>query len=193
MAAARGAARAMAAPARRDFFRRLFAEMEFFDAPPREFELADATVTATVSAAAFAQLKRHRMATLLAGDYRPDLGLTVPPALAAAGLEPELRACVAAADEERRKLAAVAPLAADYLLTNAHRRPVLFKMNLRELYHFVRLRDDDHAQWDIRALAAAVAERVRAEMPLAAMLLCGKSQYAAEFERAFARPPRQKI
>ena len=51
--------------------------------------------------------------------------------------------------------------AADYVLTNSHRRRVLMKMNLREMYHFVRLRDDEHAQWDIRQLAHQLAEKIK--------------------------------
>ncbi len=192
-AAGREQARAMPAADREALFCRLFRVMEFFDAPPREFELAEITVSAAVSAACFAQLKRHRMATLLAGAYRPGLGLTVPPRIAAAGLEAEFRARIAAADLERQRLASRSAAAADYLLTNAHRRSVLLKMNLRELYHFVRLRDDAHAQWDIRALAAEVAARVREKMPLAARLLFGKSRFGAEFERIFGRLPQHKI
>ena len=42
---------------------------------PREFEMADITFQAVVSAANFAQLKRHRLATLMAGDYAPELGI----------------------------------------------------------------------------------------------------------------------
>ncbi|RPI73417.1 MAG: thymidylate synthase, partial [Geobacteraceae bacterium] len=83
--------------------------------------------------------------------------------------------------------------AADYLMTNAHRRPILMKMNLRELYHFVRLRDDQHAQWDIRALARGLMVEIHPRLPLSAMLLCGKSNFAGEFEKQYQRPPRMVV
>ena len=59
-------------------FRAAFARMEFYDFPLREFEYADLTFELILSASAFAQLKRHRMATLTRQDYDPDLGVDRP-------------------------------------------------------------------------------------------------------------------
>ena len=87
--------------------------VEFFDAPPREFEMVDITFSAAVSAANFAQLKRHRMATLLAGEYNPALGVTVPEAITAAGLETDFLHLLEAAGEEHAHIAAHSPAAAD--------------------------------------------------------------------------------
>jgi len=179
----------MPAAKKRSLLRDFFAKVQFFSAMPREFEMADVTFQASVSAACFAQLKRHRMATLLAGKYEPRLGCTVPASLVQAGLEDEFRRLAAAAEEAYRRLGDRSPSAADYVLSNAHRRRVLMKMNLRELYHFIRLRDDEHAQWDIRALAGALARLVRRRMPLSAMLLCGKSRFGEEYERIYGSRP----
>jgi thymidylate synthase ThyX len=52
----------------------------------------------------------------------------------------------------------VAPEAAPYILTNAHRKRVSLKVNARELYHMARLRADGHAQWDIRAVTVRMLE-----------------------------------
>jgi thymidylate synthase ThyX len=168
-----------------EFFRKI----QFFSAMPREFEMADITFQAVVSASCFAQLKRHRMATLLAGDYAPELGFSLPASIRDAGLDDEFAAIIRTTDEAYRRLRAAHGAAADYVLTNAHRRRVLMKMNLREMYHFVRLRDDAHAQWDIRALAGALAARVRRLWPLTAMMLCGKSRFAEEYGNIFSAPP----
>ena len=73
------------------------------------------------------------------------------------------------------------PEAADYLLTNAHRRRVSLTMNLRELYHFSRLREDLHAQWAIRDLASRMSALARRTAPVTAGLLGGKHAYAALF------------
>lgn len=186
---ARALVAGLAPTRKRELFREFFARAQFFSAMPREFELADVTFEATVSASCFAQLKRHRMATLLAGGYDPGLGVTLPPSLVEVGLEGEFRRSVAAGEAAYRQLRERCPAAADYVLTNAHRRRVLLRMNLRELYHFVRLRDDEHAQWDIRALAHDLAGLVRRRMPLAAMLLCGKSHFAAEYEKIYGARP----
>jgi thymidylate synthase ThyX len=55
--------------------------------------------------------------------------------------------------------------AADYILTNSHCRAVVMKMNLREFYHFVRLRSDEHTQWDIRSLSHQLLQKVKEIMP----------------------------
>jgi thymidylate synthase ThyX len=64
----------------------------------------------------------------------------------------------------------------DYALTNAHRRTALVKMNARELYHFSRLREDEHAQWDIRQLANQMVELASMAAPLTMALSGGKSE-----------------
>jgi flavin-dependent thymidylate synthase len=169
----------------KEFFRKV----QFFSAMPREFEMADITFQAVVSASCFAQLKRHRMATLLAGDYAPGLGFTLPASIHEAGLGEEFHAIIRATDDAYRRLRETGGAPADYVLTNSHRRRVLMKMNLREIYHFIRLREDAHAQWDIRELAHELAARVKELMPLTAMMLCGKSRFAEEYGNIFSSPP----
>ena len=145
---------------------------------PRAFELAGAAFECVVSASCFAQLKRHRMGTLLMQDYDPGLGITVPPSLQAVGLEAELREVAARSEAVHRRIREAAPEAAAYILTNAHRRRVLLQLNFRELAHFSRLRMDGHAQWDIRDLAGRIAAEVRERMPRLGALLCGKDTWS---------------
>jgi hypothetical protein len=121
--------------------------------------------------------------------YDPSLGITVPPALADLGLGDELREFAAGCAALYQDAFAISPAAAPYVLTNAHRRRVLVTANLRELYHLIRLREDHHAQWDIRALATEVRRAAEREMPLGSLLLCGKDGYVERFEKAFGRKP----
>ncbi|MCX6574600.1 MAG: FAD-dependent thymidylate synthase, partial [Candidatus Aminicenantes bacterium] len=79
---------------RKDIVRRAFKRMEFYDFPPREFEHAELVYDLVVSASCFAQLKRHRMATLTWQRYDPGLGVTVPPSIREIGAEKEFRAVV---------------------------------------------------------------------------------------------------
>ncbi len=58
-----------------------FAHLESYDRVLREFELITLTYEAVVSASNFAQLKRHRMATIIAQDYDTGLGVEVPPSI----------------------------------------------------------------------------------------------------------------
>lgn len=163
--------------------------MEFYDPPPREFEHAHLTFEIVLSASAFAQLKRHRMATLSLQAYDPALGLTIPPSVVAIGAAEALEAHAQAAADLWQAIGEQSPAAAPYALTNAHRRRVLATMNLRELYHFARLREDKHAQWDIRDIATRMRELAQAHMPLCAALLSGKDSYPEAYAAVFGRRP----
>ena len=65
------------------------------------------------------------------------------------------------------------------ILTNAHRKRVLMKVNARELYHISRLREDRHAQWDIRERAQKMLQEARKVLPLTLMLATGKDTFEA--------------
>ncbi|MDD8027518.1 MAG: FAD-dependent thymidylate synthase [Acidobacteriota bacterium] len=162
---------------KRALFLTVFERMKFHDFPPREFEHAEMTFELTLSASAFAQLKRHRMATLTVQDYDPALGTMVPPSIEEAGAADEFRAVVERTEAAYRVLKPACGVAASYVLTNAHRRRALLKLNLRELYHVSRLREDASAQWDIRALAGAMSAEARRAFPLAAMMIGGKDAF----------------
>jgi flavin-dependent thymidylate synthase len=153
--------------------------MQSFDAPLREFEHVDLLYELIVSASCFAQMKRHRMATITAQDYDPSLGITIPPAVREAGMEGNFRKVVAGAEKLYQLLEMKAPGAGAYALTNAHQKRVLMKLNARELYHIARLRMDSHAQWDIRDTAEKMVNLGRRAMPLTLMLASGKDDFAA--------------
>jgi flavin-dependent thymidylate synthase len=159
--------------------------MRSYDAALREFENADLHFELKVSAACFAQLKRHRMATITCQEYNPSLGVTVPPAICEAGMEPEFRDIIARTEETYGRIKRAVPAAAAYVLTNAHRRRVAMKVNARELYHLARLRGDKHAQWDIRRTAEKMTELGREVMPLTLMLASGKDGFEALHAQVF--------
>lgn len=144
---------------------------------PRAFEHAEVVFDCIMSASCYAQFKRHRMGTQTVQAYEPGLGITIPPSVRDTGLAGELLALAEASAATARHLADVSPIAAPYVLTNAHRRRVLFRANLREMSHFSRLRMDAHAQWDIRHLAAEMADRIRDAYPLLGRLLVGKDGF----------------
>ena len=141
----------------------------------------------------FAQLKRHRIATLLSGDYDIRLGNTIPESIRQNGLESEFMKIIETTSDVYQNLKDRYGQAADYILTNSHRRMVIMKMNLRELYHFVRLRDDHHAQWDIKSLAHTLLEQVKDIMPLSTLLLCGKSDFEKQYQAIFKTKPKCQI
>jgi flavin-dependent thymidylate synthase len=151
--------------------------MESYDAPLREFETADLVFEVVISASCFAQMKRHRMATIISRDYDPALGATVPETIINVGMEKPFRAMIERTNGVYERLRDDAPGAAAYILTNAHRRRVIVKMNVRELYHVSRLREDRHAQWDIRHTARRMVELAGDVMPLSLMFAGGKDAF----------------
>ncbi len=176
--------------ARRGLVRRAFERMEFYDFPLREFEHADLVYDLVVSASCFAQLKRHRMATLTWQRYDPALGVTVPPSFREAGVEKDFLEVVARTEDAHAALEKDVGPAADYVLTNAHRRRALLKLNVRELYHISRLREDASAQWEIRRVAAEMSRLARRAMPLSCLLLGGKDAYPEVYAKVFGRAPK---
>ena len=72
---------------------------------------------------------------------------------------------------------------------NAHRRRVLVTLSARELYHVSRLREDEHAQWDIQLIAAEMVRQAADVMPLTLVLACGKDAFPGRYEQVFGHPP----
>ena len=159
--------------------------MQPHDAALRELETIDLQFELVMSASCFAQLKRHRMATIISQDYDPGLGVTIPQAVCIIGQQKQFLEIMHRTQDVYEQIKKKAPLAAPYILTNAHRKRVLMKVNARELYHLARLRSDEHAQWDIRKLAEEMLKKAKKVMPLTLMLACGKDSFAALYKKIF--------
>ena len=166
-------------------FKAVFANAQSYDAVLRELENADLQFEMAVSASCFAQLKRHRMATVITQDYDPGLGVTVPPAVRAIGRQKAFMDVIRKTNNVYHRIRQKNPCAAAYVLTNAHRKRVLMKLNAREMYHVTRLRADVHAQWDIRDLSENMLRQARKVMPLTLMMACGKDGFAAQQKKLF--------
>lgn len=164
--------------------------MEFYDATLREFEYASLTFDIVISASCFAQLKRHRTATITAQDYDPSLGVTVPESFYAAKIDREFAELIKRTDDFYYKTSADLGIFAQYVLTNAHRRRVLMGVNARELYHISRLREDEHAQWDIKQITQEMTKLAVKKMPLVFMLIGGKDRYPEIYRKVYGTPPK---
>ncbi|HOW57041.1 MAG TPA: FAD-dependent thymidylate synthase [Smithellaceae bacterium] len=164
--------------------------MQAHDAALRELENVDLQFELIMSASCFAQLKRHRMATILAQNYEPALGVTIPSAVRAVGMQKKFMSIMHQTIRAYEQIKKAAPGGASYILTNAHRRRVLMKINARELYHIARLRADGHAQWDIRELAEKMLIQARKAMPLTLTLACGKDSFSDAYKNKIGHPSR---
>jgi flavin-dependent thymidylate synthase len=173
-------------------FKKSCARLELYDVVLREFEYAELCYALVVSAGCFGQLKRHRMASIVAGDYEPALGVIVPQSVKDVGEENPFLGIVDMTNDFYGSLEKALPGIGSYVLTNAHRRRLLMKVNLRELYHISRLREDPTAQWDIRNIAHQMSVLAKKAFPITTMLLGGKSDYPEIYRRLYGRYPRVK-
>lgn len=174
---------------KQSFLRKAGQHMEFYDFALREFEYLDLQFDLIVSAACFAQLKRHRMATMTTQPYDPGLGITVPPSIEAVGCGPEFLDMIQRTNDVYDLMREKMEVGAEYVLTNAHRKRVLFKVNMRELYHMSRLREDRTAQWDIRNVVSRMVDLAKEAMPMACSLIGGKDAYPEIYKRIYGKFP----
>ena len=167
-------------------FKTAFANLQAHDAVLRELENVDLQFELILSASCFAQLKRHRMSTIIAQEYDPKLNVTIPPAVRKIGQQKNFMEIMRHTKNAYEQIKKKAPLAAGYVLTNAHRKRVLMKFNARELYHQARLRADQHAQWDIHELTEKMLQQAKKVMPLTLMMACGKDSFDNTYKKVFS-------
>jgi len=172
---------------KKSLFKTAFANLQAHDAVLREVENVDLLFELILSSSCFAQLKRHRMSTIIAQEYNPQLGVTLPPSIKAIGEQKAFMDIMRRTQKTYEQIKKIAPQAAAYVLTNAHRKRVLMKLNAREMYHLARLRADAHAQWDIRDLTQKMLKQAKKVMPLTLMMACGKDSFAKLYENSFPR------
>ena len=171
------AAHTMSREEKKEIIRTACRHMQAYDPPMREFENAGFLFEVAVSASCFAQLKRHRMATITCQEYDPSLGVTIPAGVRAIGMDGRFMEVISRTEEVYNRIRTISPQAAPYILTNSHRKRVALRVNAREMYHISRLREDLHAQWDIRETAERMVRLGREVMPLALMLTAGKDAF----------------
>ena len=140
--------------ARQDVIGRAVDGMGPHDAPPREFEVVDYTFEYLMDYGAYREFKRHRMQS-----YFPQLatvahGYRVPPVVREAGMAGLFEEAAGRAEDAFRKVSEFSPAVAQYLVTHAHNRRVLSKLNLRECYHLFKLRTSPMAHASIREPAS---------------------------------------
>ncbi|MCK4353008.1 FAD-dependent thymidylate synthase [candidate division WOR-3 bacterium] len=164
--------------------------MELYDTVLREFEYVNLTYNLVVSATCFAQLKRHRMASITCQRYDPEFGITIPESIKEIKMIKEFNDLIDKTNEVYYKLTSISPTVAQYILTNAHRKRVLLRVNARELYHISRLREDTAAQWDIQKLTNKMVKSAQNVMPLTLLFIGGKDNYPKVYKEIFGKLPK---
>ncbi len=161
-----------------DLFTPVFQNYPIHSSLPRAFEMMDLTFDFKISASAFAQLKRHRMSSLYVQDYYPDEWYTPELFMNEPDITRDYVGLLRRSSTLHFRIKEeLGSQVATYFLTNAHLREVVFKTNLRELYHFVRLRSDVHAQDEIRSISNRMVCSMKEHFPLVTAMLCGKDSF----------------
>ena len=136
------------------------------DAPPRELEVVDYTFEFLLDYGAFREFRRHRMQTYLPQPLTVAHGVRTPTVIADAGLEELFAEAMGAAERTFYKIyEEVSPTVAQYVVTHAHYRRLLSKLNLRECYHLFKLRMSEMAHESIRAPMLEALSLVREKHP----------------------------
>ena len=185
----RGIVKSLSIEEKTTLFKTAWRNMQFYDSMLREFEYVNLTYEICLSSACFGQLKRHRMATITSQAYDLSLGITVPEAIKEIGMEEYFREIIKKTEEVYFSIYEDKPLVAPYILTNAHKKRVLIRINARELYHISRLREDAHAQWDIQNISRDMVSAATKVMPLTCGLVGGKDRYNELYQGVFGRLP----
>jgi thymidylate synthase ThyX len=120
--------------------RRSMAAVGPFDPLARAFEHLNYLVEITVDYGAWRDIQRHRIASQTAQELTPELGFTVPVLIDDMKLRPQFERLLETSATTFDALRAECPHEAVYALMLAFRKRSLFGWNLREIFHFVRLR-----------------------------------------------------
>ena len=168
-----------------EFVKEALKYISIYDKVPREFEITSPFYEITLSSSCFAQLKRHRMNTLLPQDYNIALGYEIPESVQEVGLGKDLEKVCDVSNDLYHEFLHKYGKAAEYCLTNAHRRRVLFCENERQHYHISRMREDSHAQWEIRNTVENMSKLIKKVAPSTTILVGGKDKFSQIRERVY--------
>ncbi|MEB9561562.1 FAD-dependent thymidylate synthase [Bacillus cereus] len=127
-------------------------EMQHFDTPPESFKQIQYKASFLISEANWHQLLRHNRKTdFTFAKPTTKFGIKIPPRVKKFGLEYILEDIAKKSEELYNKMVnALHKSEAEYVVLNAHKRPIAASFNLWEAYHLINLRTSDEAQWDIR-------------------------------------------
>jgi thymidylate synthase ThyX len=152
-------------------------KMGEFDYPMRELEHESFSFEVVIDYGAFRDLQRHRICTQTNPLFTGDLGYDVPADIVAAGVETEYRLSMEKAKVVYDKVREKYPWQAQYLLPLGFRKRFLITMNLRELYHLIKLRTIPLAHDSYRRIAYRVYEILKEKYPLLAKyIVCNYSE-----------------
>lgn len=130
------------------------------DAPLRELELVDYVFDLTMDYGAYREFKRHRMQSYVSQPLTTKLGYLVPPLIDDSGQRPFFEKMMEVSHQAYLQMVTDFPEQAQYIVTHAHYRRILAKMNLRECYHLFQLRTGPQAHFSLQKVMRKAMEAV---------------------------------
>ncbi|MFZ3070227.1 MAG: FAD-dependent thymidylate synthase [Anaerolineaceae bacterium] len=158
----------------------LFKGATDFDVPLRELEYTSYDFDLVMDQGAYFEFKRHRMMSQTAQPLSARLGFAIPRAISEVGFEARYRQAMNLAGELYADLSEWNEETAAYVVPNGYNRRVLCRLNLRELFHFAKLRCSENAHFSIRRVARGMLEQVRQVHPLFCAKICVTDQETSE-------------
>jgi thymidylate synthase ThyX len=143
-----------------------FENLDKYDTPIRETEIPEYVFDVLIDYGAFRDVQRHRICTQINPDLTPDYGYSVPQDITEAGFELHYRECMEKANLAFKKIKEKFPKEAQYVLPLAYRKRLLLKMNLREVFHFIRLRSGKTGHISYRRIAQKMHTLVNEVHPM---------------------------
>lgn len=141
-------------------------KMERHDHPPREFEHTYYTFDILMDYGAFRDIQRHRICTQTNQYITTKHGYSTPEEIIEAGFSQDYDNLMEKAALAFDKISKRFPLAAQYLVPLAYKKRTLITWNLRELYHFIKLRSGPTGHLSYRKIAQEVYKEVKKVHPL---------------------------
>ena len=179
-------ARAMSAEERAQVVDGALRERGDFDIPLRELEHVTYTFDCVMDNGAYFDVKRHRMMTQTPQALTADLGYAIPRVIDEAGLRDRYCRALDQSIDAYRVIARDFPREASYLVANAFNRRALLTLNLREAFHFCRLRGAPNGHFSYRRIAVRMYEILRETHPVFARhMRCENYPSSREIEDQF--------
>ena len=139
-----------------------------FDHPLRELEHIYYTFDVLMDYGGFRDVQRHRMCTQTNQDFNTDHGYSMPEAIKESGFEKEFKECMEKAKTAFNEIKKEFLKEAQYIIPLAYKKRLLVTMNLRELFHFIRLRSGSMGHISYRKIAWQMHDLIKEKHPLLA-------------------------
>lgn len=140
-------------------------KMDDHDWPMREFEHTYYTFDILINYGAFRDIQRHRICTQTNQEFNCDYGYDLPEDIVEAGFESEFKSCMEMAENAYKKISEKFPMEAQYIIPLAFRKRVLYTWNLRELFHFIKLRSSKRGHPAYRRIAQKIYDEIEKVHP----------------------------